>query len=544
MLVELGLVEQRYRAVLEVLKSGSTVSDVARRYGVGRQTVHRGCGAMARGVWADWPIGASTPIPVHTKCRRRLRLEILELRRLHPGWGPRTILNRLTRDGIEPVPSRSAIYRALVRHKLIYPTPRRSRPQRLQALGAVTADGAVADGRHLGVCLADGSRASIVTGIDDYSRFCVCASVVVRATAKPVCDAFLAAMTTHGVPEEIFTDNGKVFTNRFGPGKSFVLFDRICQQNSIKHRLTAARSPTTTGKVERFHKTLKREFLDGKVFASGRGPRGNRHLGGALQHRTRPSERRESATGRTLRLGAAPPLRDAHRVRGQRRWATQAPTHPASALERLDHLAELQVPRRPISGRPERRRHLQRRSHRGLLMTTSWSPRTPDATERARRRRASPGLGRAALAATSRRRRDSKGRRQRRHPLRRHGLSGRQCLSPTSGRSGHQGRHRPDLGRWTRCCAPTPSDTTAERNTVLSPIRVVDQIASMLPKAANHLSHQEPEPICPACTGSPQMSQGEGARQQRGVGTAVRPPGDAALLQAWGCWLLKRTEGR
>src|SRR5580692_10515712 len=41
-----------------------------------------------------------------------------------------------------------------------------------------------------------------------------------------------------------------------------------------------------------------------------------------------------------------------------------------------------------------------------------------------------------------------------------------------------------------RCFAPTPSDTTAERNTVLSPIRVVDLIASMLPKAANHLSHQ------------------------------------------------------
>ena len=40
MLVELGLVEQRYRAVLEVLDDGATVVDVARRYGVARQTVH------------------------------------------------------------------------------------------------------------------------------------------------------------------------------------------------------------------------------------------------------------------------------------------------------------------------------------------------------------------------------------------------------------------------------------------------------------------------------------------------------------------------
>ena len=40
MLVELGVTEQRYRAVLEVLDEGAGVTDVARRYGVARQTVH------------------------------------------------------------------------------------------------------------------------------------------------------------------------------------------------------------------------------------------------------------------------------------------------------------------------------------------------------------------------------------------------------------------------------------------------------------------------------------------------------------------------
>jgi hypothetical protein len=71
-----------------------------------------------------------------------------------------------------------------------------------------------------------------------------------------------------GVPDQILTDNAKVFTGRFGPGAGEVLFDRICRENGIKHLLTAPRSPTTTGKVERWHKTLRREFLDGKVFAS------------------------------------------------------------------------------------------------------------------------------------------------------------------------------------------------------------------------------------------------------------------------------------
>jgi hypothetical protein len=63
------------------------------------------------------------------------------------------------------------------------------------------------------------------------------------------------------VPEQILTDNGKVFTARFGLGPGPVLFDRICSENGIKHLLTAPYSPTTTGKIERFHKTLRAEFL-------------------------------------------------------------------------------------------------------------------------------------------------------------------------------------------------------------------------------------------------------------------------------------------
>lgn len=39
-LVELGVVEQRLQAVLEVINDGATVTDVARRHGVSRQTVH------------------------------------------------------------------------------------------------------------------------------------------------------------------------------------------------------------------------------------------------------------------------------------------------------------------------------------------------------------------------------------------------------------------------------------------------------------------------------------------------------------------------
>lgn len=111
------------------------------------------------------------------------------------------------------------------------------------------------------------SEAKIVTGVDDHSRYCVIASVVERATRRAVWAAFARALQAFGVPEEVLTDNGKQCPDRFGQGGE-VLFDRICRANGIAHRLAQPASPTTTGKVERFHQTLRRELLDDCVSAS------------------------------------------------------------------------------------------------------------------------------------------------------------------------------------------------------------------------------------------------------------------------------------
>jgi transposase InsO family protein len=46
-----------------------------------------------------------------------------------------------------------------------------------------------------------------------------------------------------------------------------VLFDPLCRENGIDHLLTAPRRQTT-GKIERFHRTLRSEFLTGRTFAS------------------------------------------------------------------------------------------------------------------------------------------------------------------------------------------------------------------------------------------------------------------------------------
>jgi Integrase core domain len=114
----------------------------------------------------------------------------------------------------------------------------------------------------------DGERleAKIAIGVDNHSRFCDMATVAARATVRAVCRAFAQALGRNGAPEEILSDNRLQFTTRFGAGGE-VLFDRICRHNCIAHRLTQPASPTTTGKVERFHQTLRRELLnDGEIY--------------------------------------------------------------------------------------------------------------------------------------------------------------------------------------------------------------------------------------------------------------------------------------
>jgi transposase InsO family protein len=260
-LAELGAVEQRYRAVLEVLEEGVSVTEVARRYGVVRQTVH----GWLRRYAEDGMGGLADRSPRPASCPHQMpapvEARIVAMRREHPGWGPSRIRWELERAGVVPLPGRSAVYRALVRHGLVQARKRRRRREdyrrweRPRAMDLWQMD---VMGR---VFLAGGTEVKIVTGIDDHSRFVVSAKAVMRATARPVCQALTEALRRHGIPEQILTDNGKVFTGRFGRGPGPVLFDRICRDNGIKHLLTKPYSPTTTGKVERLHKTMRAEFF-------------------------------------------------------------------------------------------------------------------------------------------------------------------------------------------------------------------------------------------------------------------------------------------
>lgn len=254
------MTEQRYKAVLAVIAEGRTVTQVARDWDVARQTVH---------VWleryeADGLEGLSNRSHRPGHCPHQMpaavEAQLLEMRRSKPYWGARRLALELARKGIQPAPSKSAIYRSLVRAGVIDPLQRQRRKETWKRWErAAPMELWQFDVVH-GFLLSDGTTAKALTGLDDHSRFCVSARLMTRERTQAVCDGFSSAMRAYGVPAQVLTDNGKVFTGRFTQPPVEVLFDRICRENGVDHILTQPRSPTTTGKIERFHRTLRIEF--------------------------------------------------------------------------------------------------------------------------------------------------------------------------------------------------------------------------------------------------------------------------------------------
>ena len=267
-LVVLSKVEQKLDAVRAVL-GGAKIGEVAAAVGVSRQTLHGWVTRYLLDGVAGLADRSHRPQSCPHQTSETVRVRVAELRRQHPRWGAKRIRMELLKTPLlgETVPAVATINRILIRLGLVTPRKRkrpkdsyvrweRPGPMQLWQLDIVG-----------GVWLVDEAtgevrEAKVVTGVDDHSRFCVSARVVERATGRQVCLAFAQALLRFGIPEEVLTDNGKQFTGRFGRSVGEVLFDKICRHNGITHRLTQPASPTTTGKVERFHLTFRRELLD------------------------------------------------------------------------------------------------------------------------------------------------------------------------------------------------------------------------------------------------------------------------------------------
>lgn len=346
------MAEQRYRAVLEVVAEGRTITEVAMQWRVSRQTLHAWLARYERAGLDGLADRSRRPLSCPHQMSGQVEAVVLELRRAHPYWGPRRIRVELDRRqdklglaGVD-LPSESGVYRSLLRAGLVEPDRRRRRRETWKRWERGQANELWQFDVVGGFLLADGTSAKALTGVDDHSRFCVSARLMPRERTQLVCEGFRAALAAHGVPQQVLTDNGKVFTGKYAHPPVEVLWDRICREHGIEHLLTKPRSPTTTGKIERFHRTLRTEFDTARTFPSLAAAQAELDEWVAHYNHERPHQslhdevpavrfgKREQAVVPSPRTPAAALLKPA---RGSLR-GVEAPQRPSAAPPRPDEL--------------------------------------------------------------------------------------------------------------------------------------------------------------------------------------------------------------
>ena len=225
---------------------GESVAALARRHGVNPKTV------------ANWRArGGAEDLPMGPRERRSTVLTPLE----EAAIVAFRVQTRLPLDDVFcalkpsiPALTRSTLHRCLQRHGVSrLPRPARAARGRFKdyEIGYL----------HVDICevRVEQGKAHLFVAVDRTSKLAF-ARLYRRATTLTAA-AFLKALV-RAVPYRIhtvLTDNGVQFSDSGKPRRHPAehLFDRICRENGIEHRLTRPYHPWTNGQAERMVRTLK-----------------------------------------------------------------------------------------------------------------------------------------------------------------------------------------------------------------------------------------------------------------------------------------------
>ena len=245
-------------AVLQVVSHQLSVTSAAAQYGLSRRHLHR---LLARyragGLEAVDPRSRrpkTTPIATSEEVRHRVLQLRAQLSADGLDAGPVTIAWHLEREGLK-TPAAATISRILTQAGLINPQPRkRPRSSYIRFQAAQPNECWQSDFMHWR--LADGSDVEILSWLDDHSRYLLSLTAHRPVTGDTVVQSFLDTVDQHGPPTSTLTDNGRVYTARFGGGRN--AFEYLLPLLGVRQKNGSPGHPQTQGKIERFHQTLKR----------------------------------------------------------------------------------------------------------------------------------------------------------------------------------------------------------------------------------------------------------------------------------------------
>lgn len=188
---------------------------------------------------------------------------IINVRRRHPAWGAYKIQHRLIELGQEGLPCVTTVNNILKRHGMI----KESESAKRKKWKSFEMDNPNESWQmdFKGYFYIGKIQIHPLTVIDDHSRYLIGVRACTNEKRVTVQDELTKIFKKYGLPETIVTDNGSPWAAS-GARDEYTRLGVWLIRLGIRLRRIAPYHPQSNGKIERLHRSLKAEVIQGKIF--------------------------------------------------------------------------------------------------------------------------------------------------------------------------------------------------------------------------------------------------------------------------------------
>jgi transposase InsO family protein len=258
-----SVVDQRLEFVSFCLQPGANIRELCRRYEVSPTIAYKWKARfLAEGIAG-----------LEDRPRRRVNqaqhstavceAALLAVRDAHPVWGARKIAKVVGDAGVVKVPALSTITAILRRHGRLSPERAAPGPFKSFERSAPNELWQMDFKGHFGLAQ---QRCHPLSILDDHSRFALALRAGTDQREERVRGELERVFRCYGLPQCMLMDNGSPWG--CDDDHPYTRLTVWLLRLGVRFSHSGAYHPQTQGKVERFHRTLKAEVLNGREFSS------------------------------------------------------------------------------------------------------------------------------------------------------------------------------------------------------------------------------------------------------------------------------------
>ena len=257
------VMSQRQEFVTLAQAAGVNMSELCRRFGISRKTGYKWLRRYRAGGLPALQDRSPRPRRSPRRTSPAIEQRVVALRQAHPTKGSHVLARMLADRGDQAVPAKSTITAILQRHDLIAPAESAKRQPYQRFEHAQPNDLWQMDFKgHFPI--GSRERCHPLTVLDDHSRFSLGVRACANEQGQTVQDQLTAIFRHYGLPAALLVDNGPPWghdhAHPFTPLTVWLLHMGIRVVHSRPYH------PQTLGKLERFHRSLKAELLQGTTY--------------------------------------------------------------------------------------------------------------------------------------------------------------------------------------------------------------------------------------------------------------------------------------